>query len=507
MKTYEKENYSTIQPKPSYRSPIVRNKTLRNKDSSNIKEKNFLEQSEIINNRIEKSFTKSIPVNNLQNKIQTARESTKIIEQKEPKEPKETKPKNKMKKHLSSYDIFVPKNQKNNLPSSHHFTFNDMKKKKRQSSIESNKAQLKEKKSKDNLKYVCDNCYNNKLATRKYKEIPIEQKEILNNTFNKVNPFYFQDKMKDIYKEKIQHKIKELELLQRQAVNNLAKYKIENPTDIEKFQKHQELSMNPMVAHEREDPRICKTLRTYDLKENFINENREIYQIDKPRKAINDYYKKCCFQVPVQEKEYYVDQKYIKQVSIDLREQIEEKKIKNKKIKEEEIKTERISNKKMEDYNDFLCRKNIEQKKHYLKEFYKKSKYIDNFRVYKNEVDQRNRQSYLDKMNQKMRKEDEDKRIKNRQKRINEINKLQTWKKDFDFDRKNKKREKEEEVHKWYNYSQDFIYSCAHGNEVAKCCLCNQSLPKDKWIKYIPRSTDATVLSSKEASSQNIEKV
>ena len=137
--------------------------------------------------------------------------------------------------------------------------------------------------------------------------------------------------MKDIYKEKIQHKIKELELLQRQAVNNLAKYKIENPTDIEKFQKHQELSMNPMVAHEREDPRICKTLRTYDLKENFINENREIYQIDKPRKAINDYYKKCCFQVPVQEKEYYVDQKYIKQVSIDLREQIEEKKIKNKK--------------------------------------------------------------------------------------------------------------------------------------------------------------------------------
>ena len=184
MKTYEKENYSTIQPKPSYRSPIVRNKTLRNKDSSNIKEKNFLEQSELINNRIEKSFTKSIPVNNLQNKIQTARESTKIIEQ---KEPKETKPKNKMKKHLSSYDLFVPKNQKNNLPSSHHFTFNDMKKKKRQSSIESNKAQLKEKKSKDNLKYVCDNCYNNKIATRKYKEIPIEQKEILNNTFNKEN--------------------------------------------------------------------------------------------------------------------------------------------------------------------------------------------------------------------------------------------------------------------------------------------------------------------------------
>ena len=85
---------------------------------------------------------------------------------------------------------------------------------------------------------------------------------------------------------------------------------------------------------------------------------------------------------------------------------------------------------------------------------------------------------------------------------------MQTWKKDFDIDRKNKKREKEEEIHKWYNYSQDYIYSCIHGNEVAKCCLCNQSLPREKWIKYIPRSTDASVLSSKEAaSSQIIEKV
>ena len=505
MKTYETENYCTIQPKPTYRSPIVRNKTLRNKASSNMKEKNFLEQSEILNNRIEKSFTRAMPVISLQNRIQIARESTQINQ---PKEPKETKPKKKMKKHLSSYDIFVPKNQKNNNPNSHHFTFNDMKKKKRQSSIESNKLQAKVNQTKDNFKYVCDNCYNNRIAARKYKEQPPEQKEVLNNTFNKANPFYFQDKMKDIYKEKIQHKIKELEQLQRQAVNNLAKYKIENPTDKEKFQKYQELSINPMVAHEREDPRICKTLRTYDLKESFINENREIYQIDKPRKAINDYYKKCCFQVPVLEKDYYVDQKYIKQVSIDLREQIEEKKMNKKKRKEEEIKTERISNKKMEDYTDYLCKKNMEQKRHYLNEFYKKSKYIDNFRVYKNEVEQRNRQSYLDRINQRMRKEDEDKRIKNRQKRINEINKLQTWKKDFEIDRKNKKREKEEEMHKWYNYSQDYIYSCIHGNDVAKCCLCNQSLPREKWIKYIPRSTDVSVISSKEAaSSQNIEKV
>ncbi len=73
MKTYETENYSTIQPNPTYRSPIVRNKTLRNKVASNKKETNYLEQSAVLNNRIEKSFTRIIPVNNLQNDIQSAR--------------------------------------------------------------------------------------------------------------------------------------------------------------------------------------------------------------------------------------------------------------------------------------------------------------------------------------------------------------------------------------------------------------------------------------------------
>ena len=172
-----------------------------------------------------------------------------------------------------------------------------------------------------------------------------------------------------------------------------------------------------MVSHEREDPRISKTLKAYDLKESFIHKNKDIYQVNKPRKAINDYYKKCCFQVPVVEDPYFVDHNYIKQVSIDLREQIEENRINKKKRRDEEIKTERIANKKMDDYSEFLCKKNYVQKKNYVNEFYKNSKYVDNFRKYKEEQEQKNRKSYIDKINQKMRKEDEDKKSKNRQKK------------------------------------------------------------------------------------------
>ena len=500
MRRYDLDNYNTIQPKLTYKSPIVRNKTLHQQVPLYIKEKEEFNEAEILNNKIEKTLTKAIPYHHYHNNIQSAREYCRIIEQKESNDQKQ---KNRIKKNLSSYDIFVPKNSKKINPTMKHFTFNDMKKKKRYSSVILMKNASNPTKD---FNYICDNCYNNKIVTKKFKEQPPQQKEILNNTFNKVNPFYFQDKMKDLHKDKIQHRIKELEKLQRQALNNLAKYKIENPTNIEKFQKTQELSINPMVAHEREDPRLGKTLKAYDLKEHFINENKDLYQIDKPRKAINDYYKKCIFQVPVVENEYFVDPKYIKQVSIDLREQIEERKNDKKKRREEEIKTERISNKQMNDYSEFLCRKNKDQRKNYLNEFYKKSKVIDNYRKLKEEQEQKNRKNYIDKINQRMKKEDDEKKAKNRQRKIDEINKLQTWKKDFENVKKNKKLEKEEENHKWYNYSQDYIAKCIHGNDVTKCSFCNQAFPKEKLIKYAAKSTDVSVVSSK-ASSQIIEKV
>ena len=269
MRRYELEDYNTIQPKPTYRSPIVRNRTLRNQALLNIKEKNEMDHQNEYDNKIEKSYTKSIPVHTFHDNIQTTREYSRILEQ---KEPKETKPKNKIRKNLSSYDIFVPKNSKKGNQSSNHFTFNDMKKKKRNSSVAVTKPSQK---SMNDFNYVCNNCYNMKIVTKKYKEQPPEKKDILNNTFTKANPFYFQDKMKEIYKDQIQNKIKEIEKLQRIALNNLAKYKIENPTNVERLQKQQELCVNSMVGHEREDPRINKTLRSYDLKENFINKKEE----------------------------------------------------------------------------------------------------------------------------------------------------------------------------------------------------------------------------------------
>ena len=501
MRKYDYENYNTIQTKPTFKSPIVRNKTLRQHIPLYIKAKNQIDidnnNYETNYNKIEKSYTRAIPTSN---NIQTARESYKM--RLEPKESKEIiKPKNKLRKNLSSYDILVPKNLKKVTPSSNHYTFNDMKKKKRQSSMIAIKPSINNKYSKD-FDYMCVNCYNNKIVTKSFKEQPLNQKEILNYTFNKMNPFYFQDKMKEIYKDKIQQKIKDVEKRQRQAQNNLEKYKIENPTDIEKLQKQQELSMNPMVAHEREDPRMDKTLKKYDLKENFINKNKDLYQIDKPRKAINDYYENCVYQVPVIEDTYFVEPKYVKQISIDLREQIEEKKIDKKRKKEEQIKSERIANKKMDEYNEFLYKKNKDQRSNYLSEFYKRTNYFDNLRKIREENENKKNKKCIDNVKQKMKKEDENKKAKFRQKKIDGITKLQIWKKNFDDEKKIKKKQKEIETHKWYNYSQDYIAKCLHGNEVTKCTLCNQTYHKEQLLKYDRRSTDVSIVSSSAPSSQ-----
>ena len=181
---------------------------------------------------------------------------------------------------------------------------NNLYKRKRNSSAKNNEEHKGEKYF---YKLICNNCYNNKIVTENIKKKPLEEKDILNKTFNKMNPYYFQDKMNDIHKDKKDNKIKELEKLQKQVMDNLLKYQKANPSNVEKLQKTNEFSVNPLNSYEKEDPRLIKTLNNYDKKENFINNNKDLYKIDKPRKAINDYYNKCLYQVPILEEEYHID--------------------------------------------------------------------------------------------------------------------------------------------------------------------------------------------------------
>ena len=353
------KNYDLNQIKTHYKSPIIRNKSLNN-----------LNKNPIINNLNERknNITDYYNLISIRNKNKNINNAQNYDLQ---------KPYNF---HKSSSDInyFNNKNNFDKIPSKRgENKLNGLYKKRRNASMKN-----KEEGKTENYFYklICTNCYNNKKATKNFKKLPLEKKDLLNKTFNKINPFYFQDKMRDMHKDNINNKINDLEKLQRDALNKLAKYQIDNPTNKEKLQKANEYSINPLNSQEKPDPRLIKTQRNYDNKEQFINKNKDLFKIDQPRKAIKDYFNKCLYQVPILEEEYHVDPQYKKEYNMELKKQIEENKIKKKKKKDEEIKEEKIANKEMNDYIAFLNKKNKENKQKKFEEFYKRNKILDDLK-------------------------------------------------------------------------------------------------------------------------------
>ena len=350
-------------------------------------------------------------------------------------------------------------------------------------------------------KLICNNCYNNKMATKNLKEQPLGKKEKLNKKFNQVNPFYFQDKMKEMQKEKIDDKIKELENLQKQALDKLTKYQFHNPSNKEKLQKTNEFSINPLNETEKEDPRAIMAKINYDNKENFINKNKDLYEIDKPRKAINDYYNKCLYQVPVLEEEYHVDPEYKKEVNKDIKKQIEENQKNKKKKKDEEIKEEKAANKKLNDYLEYVKKKDKEDKDKKMEELYNKNKMLNDYKKKKEKEEKENDKKLQNDLKKKMKEEEAKQKEKKRQKKLNDINKIQKWYNDFEDKKNDKKKEEKEENDKWNDYAKKLNAKCKHGLDIYRCAICNKVFPKEKLIKYYyPSSTDASAASSKKSS-------
>ena len=135
--------------------------------------------------------------------------------------------------------------------------------------------------------------YNNE----KTLDINLIKKEKLNKSFNKIHPYYFQDKLQLIEKEKINEKIKNRMSLQREALKQLTIYKVNNPSKKEILQKINELSYNPLISYQPKSPLYKKTISNYYYNDNIIKKI-DINRFNKPRKEIEEYYNKCQYQIP-----------------------------------------------------------------------------------------------------------------------------------------------------------------------------------------------------------------
>ena len=487
-------NYSQNGLKTHYKSPIKRKKSIdkltQNITSYNNKDNNFFNRK----NDNEIIYKENI---DYENPILSSRNHYKRYNYDNNINNKTQKDPSKLNRSSSVVNYFKEKIKPYNKSTTRNsYKNNNLQRKARNTSVKNNDIGKAEKYF---YKLICNNCYNNKIATKKLNNQPPEKKELLSKTFNKVNPFYFHDKMNDIHKNQINNKIKELENLQKQALDNLVKYKIKNPTGVEKLQKQNEFSINPLNSSEKDDPILAKIKKNYDEKEKFINNNKDLYQVNQPRKAINDYYNNCQYQVPVLEEEHHLDPEYKKEVNNELKKQIEDKNKNKKKEKDDQINEEKLANKKMNDYIEYLNKKNKEDKEKDKEDLIKNNKILSDYKKYKEDEEKENNKKYYDDFKKKIKEEEDKIKEKKRQKKINEMNKLQEWIEGFEKDKKDKKKEKENENNKWKHFNEEFNNKCKHGLDIYRCALCNKVFPKEKLIKYYcsPSSTDISLGSSR----------
>ena len=357
---------------------------------------------------------------------------------------------------------------------------NESNKKDRDSSIIING---KNKTQKYFYKLICNNCYNQKLITDNFQE-KIEPKARLNKEFTKLNPFYFQDKMNELHQKKLHNKLKTLESVQQKALDNLAKYKIENTSSIEKLQKQNEFSINPLISYQKEDHRFINAQINFDKNEKFINQNKDLYKIGQPRKEIDDYYKKCQYQVPVLEPEYQVPIESEKELKEQLIKQIEDKENDIKKSKYEELQIQKMVDKKIIDSNERIKKRNLEYKRKSIEDNYKGNLQLENYKKEKAEKEKKENKIMEIQLNKRMQKEDNENKVIEKKRKMYNLNKLINCYGSYQTEKNKKKREELEEKKKWSNYEKKFTYKCIHGLDIYRCAICNRIYPKDKLIKY-----------------------
>ena len=414
---------------------------------------------------------------------------------------------NKLHRSFSTREIF-PINNKNydqklnngkdkNINYNKTYNYNDNNKKHNRNSSMNPKTNAE----KYFYKLICNNCLNKQLATKNLKKQNPPEKEKLTKNFLKVNPFTFQDQMNDLQKKKINDKKHELENLQAQALNNLAKYKKDHPDPKETLQKKNECCPNPMICYSETDPRRKKAKENYDLKENLIAKNKDLYNFDKPRDAINDYYNKCMYQVPVLELTNEPNPEYQKNFIDDLKKQIEDKAKNDKLEKKQELENEKLANKKFKEYNDYINKKNLEEKKKNQQDLQNKNKLMDEYKKNKAEQEKKDLDKFYNDLRKKMKDEDEAIKNKQLQEKLNNINNFQNWLKEFEDKKKAEKQKDLNDKKKWENFAKEYETKCKHGNYLARCAICNRSFPKDKLIKYYftPSNTTSAVSSNRES--------
>lgn len=337
----------------------------------------------------------------------------------------------------------------------------------------------------------CKNCFDKKMLEKENEKngnsISIDKKELLNDRFINENPFYFIDKMGDNERKRINDKIESNSNKQRLALANYRK-EIDNPKNNtkEKLQLLNEYSLNPLTIEVGRDPRYLKQKKNYDKKEKIIHQNPDIYKGLEPRKAYNDYYNKCVYQIPKIEENYYVNPVYKNNYIKALKKQIEDKRNKELEDRKKQRDAEALANKKFNEYKRIANLNELESHNRGIQKLKFDNKELDDFKRYKNDVLRNQERQLGNELSQMKNQIDKDFVLRSKNERDENIGTYRDWLEDIERKAKQKRDNLDEENKRWNNYIERYKYRCNHETVYANCDLCNRPYEKDKLKRFPP---------------------
>jgi hypothetical protein len=338
--------------------------------------------------------------------------------------------------------------------------------------------------------YVCKNCFDKKMLEEKFPSLSksmINSKEKLVDQFINENPFYFIDKMNNLEKKRIQSNLDNLSFKQRNVIP-IYEQEINKPSNLrkEQLQLINEYSLNPLAIEHGKDPKFLEQKVFFDRKEKLIQNNPDIYPGLVPRKAFQDYYEKCMYQIPSSEENYTINPVYKKNYIKALKKQISDKENRERDLILKTKKAEYIANKNFNEYKKREKLNEMKKSKYNLQMFNKDNKKLEEYKKYKKENMMREEEKFGQRLDLMKDKENKDYRLRYKKEKNMDCEMYQKM-----FDEMNQKREKKiydrnEEKRKWNNYLDKYNMRYGYKNRYNNCDRCNKPIQKNQKLKKYP---------------------
>lgn len=339
--------------------------------------------------------------------------------------------------------------------------------------------------------YVCKNCFDKKMLEEKFPSLSksmVNSKEKLVDQFINENPFYFIDKMNNLEKKRIQSNLDNLSFKQRNVIP-IYEQEINKPSNLrkEQLQLINEYSLNPLAIEHGKDPKFLEQKIFFDRKEKLIQNNPDIYPGLVPRKAFQDYYEKCMYQIPSSEENYTINPVYKKNYIKALKKQISDKENRERDLILKTKRAEYIANKNFNEYKKREKLNEMKKSKYNLQMFNKDNKKLEEYKKYKKENMMREEEKFGQRLDLMKDKENKDYRLRYKKEKHMDCEMYQKM-----FDEMNQKREKKiydrnEEKRKWNNYLDKYNMRYGYKNRYNNCDICNRPIQdQKKQLKRYP---------------------